>query len=34
MYDFIVKGFGFLALFTGLSLMFLMIYAFIAGGSH
>ena len=34
MYDFIVKGFGFLALFTGLTLMFLMIYAFIAGGSH
>lgn len=29
-YDFFFKGFGFLALFTGLTLLFLMIYAFIA----
>lgn len=34
-YDFFIKGFGFLALFTGLGLLFLMIYAFIWGGfSH
>lgn len=30
LYDFLVKGFGFSALFIGLSLLFLMIYAFIA----
>jgi hypothetical protein len=30
LYDFLVKGFGFCALFTGLSLLFMMIYAFIA----
>jgi hypothetical protein len=30
MYDFLVKGFGFLALFTGITLLLLMIYAFIA----
>ena len=34
-YDFFIKGFGFIALFTGLGLLFLMIYAFIWGGfSH
>lgn len=32
-YDFLVKGFGFIALFTGLGLLLLMIMAFI-GGSH
>jgi cytochrome b subunit of formate dehydrogenase len=32
-YDFLLKGFGFLALFTGLSLLVMMVYAFIAG-SH
>ena len=32
-YDFMLKGFGFLALFTGIALTLLMIYAFIAG-SH
>ena len=32
-YDFMVKGFGFLALFTGIALTILMIYAFLAG-SH
>lgn len=31
-YDFLVKGFGFLALFTGIALTILMIYAFLAGG--
>ena len=30
LYDFLVKGFGFIALFIGISLLFLMIYAFIA----
>ncbi len=34
-YDFFIKGFGFLALFTGLGLLLLMIYAFLIGGhSH
>ncbi len=33
-YDFFFKGFGFLALFTGITLLFLMLFAFIAGGSH
>ena len=28
-YDFIVKGFGFIALFTGITLLMLMVYAFI-----
>ena len=32
-YDFLVKGFGFTALFIGLGLLLLMILAF-AGGSH
>jgi cytochrome b subunit of formate dehydrogenase len=32
-YDFIFKGFGFIALFTGIVLTVLMIYAFIAGSS-
>lgn len=31
-YDFFIKAFGFLALFTGLGLLFLMIYAFLIGG--
>ena len=31
-YDFIIKAFGFLALFTGIGLLFLMIYAFLIGG--
>ncbi len=31
-YDFFIKGFGFLALFTGLGLLILMIYAFLIGG--
>ena len=30
-YDFFLKGFGFLALFTGVALLFLMLYAFISG---
>ena len=34
LYDFILKGFGFMALFTGLSLLFLMVYAFMTGGGH
>lgn len=34
LYDFILKGFGWVALFTGVSLLLLMIYAFIAGGHH
>jgi cytochrome b subunit of formate dehydrogenase len=33
-YDFFFKGFGFLALFTGLGLLLLMLYAYIAGGHH
>jgi len=34
-YDFFIKGFGFIALFTGIGLLLLMIYAFIWGGfSH
>jgi len=33
-YDFLVKGFGFIALFTGLGLLALMIFAFISGGGH
>jgi cytochrome b subunit of formate dehydrogenase len=32
-YDFLVKGFGFAALFIGISLLLLMIFAFV-GGSH
>jgi len=31
LYDFLVKGFGFMALFTGLLLLALMVYAFIGG---
>ncbi len=34
MYDFLVKGFGFIALFTGISLLILMILAFLGGGGH
>jgi cytochrome b subunit of formate dehydrogenase len=33
-YDFLVKGFGFIALFTGLSLLMLMVLAFLSGGGH
>ena len=33
-YDFLVKGFGFTALFTGLGLLLLMILAFLSGGGH
>jgi predicted CXXCH cytochrome family protein len=33
-YDFIFKGFGFLALFTGLICLVLMIAAFMSGGGH
>jgi enamine deaminase RidA (YjgF/YER057c/UK114 family) len=31
-YDFLIKGFGFIALFTGIILLFLMIYAILTGG--
>jgi hypothetical protein len=34
LYDFFVKGFGFLALFTGISLLLLMLYAYLAGGHN
>jgi cytochrome b subunit of formate dehydrogenase len=34
LYDFLLKGFGFMALFTGVSLLFLMVYAFMTGGGH
>ncbi len=33
-YDFFIKGFGFFAVFTGIALLFLMVYAFTAGGHH
>jgi len=33
-YDFLVKGFGFIALFTGIGLLLLMILAFLGGGGH
>ncbi|KIH77629.1 doubled CXXCH domain-containing protein [Geoalkalibacter ferrihydriticus] len=33
-YDFILKTFGFLAVFTGIGLVFLMIYAFMTSGFH
>jgi hypothetical protein len=33
-YDFIMKGFGFTAVSIGIALLFLMIYAFTAGGHH
>ncbi len=33
-YDFFIKGFGFLALFTGIALLILMLYAFLVGGHH
>jgi hypothetical protein len=33
-YDFIVKGFGFTALFIGIGLLLLMIFAFVGGGGH
>ncbi|HEY5674834.1 MAG TPA: cytochrome c3 family protein [Malonomonas sp.] len=33
-YDFFIKGFGFFAVFTGIALLILMLYAFIAGGHH
>ena len=34
LYDFLVKGFGWLALFTGVSLLGLMVYAYLMGGHH
>lgn len=34
LYDFLIKGFGFVALFTGLGLLALMIFAFIGGTHH
>jgi hypothetical protein len=34
LYDFLFKGFGFTALFIGISLLLLMVYAFIGGGGH
>ena len=34
LYDFIFKGFGFLAVFTGLALAALMLFAFLSGGGH
>lgn len=34
LYDFILKTFGFIAVITGLSLVVLMIYAFMHGGLH
>jgi len=33
-YDFLLKGFGFAALFTGISLLVLMILALVSGGGH
>ncbi|MBE0597660.1 MAG: cytochrome c3 family protein [Desulfuromonadales bacterium] len=33
-YDFFVKGFGFTALFIGIGLLLLMLYAYLAGGHH
>ena len=33
-YDFFIKGFGFLAVFIGVSLLFLMVYAFLTSGFH
>jgi cytochrome b subunit of formate dehydrogenase len=34
LYDFLLKGFGFMAVFIGLVLLFLMLYTFINGGGH
>ena len=34
LYDFVFKGFGFLAVFTGLGLAALMLFAFMSGGGH
>jgi hypothetical protein len=31
-YDFLIKGFGFIALFIGIILLFLIIYAILTGG--
>ncbi len=33
-YDFFIKGFGFTALFIGIGLLLLMVYAYLAGGHH
>ncbi len=33
-YDFFIKGFGFFAVFVGVALLFLMIYAFMTSGFH
>jgi cytochrome b subunit of formate dehydrogenase len=34
LYDFLFKGFGFTALFIGISLLLMMVYAFVGGGGH
>ena len=34
LYDFCLKAFGYLAVFTGIACLFLMIFAFMAGGGH
>jgi cytochrome b subunit of formate dehydrogenase len=34
LYDFLFKAFGFSALFIGISLLLMMVYAFIGGGGH
>ena len=33
-YDFFIKGFGFMAVFIGVALLFLMLYAFMTSGFH
>ena len=33
-YDFLFKAFGYLALFTGIFCLLLMVFAFMAGGGH
>ncbi|HEY5974554.1 MAG TPA: cytochrome c3 family protein [Geobacteraceae bacterium] len=33
-YDFLLKGFGFVAVFTGILLLLLMVYAFVSSGFH
>jgi len=33
-YDFLLKTFGFLAVFTGITLVIFMVFAFLAGGAH
>jgi len=34
LYDFCLKAFGYLAVFTGIACLFLMIFAFMSGGGH